>query len=508
MTLIKKFTLPFVVFITGACILIIEVIAVRILSPYFGNTIFTFSSVISIVLMALSIGYFLGGRIADKYPEERIFFRIILLGSLSVFLLYFLNSFFLSSISYSLSIISGPIFLSFLLFFIPSFLLGMLSPFAIKLQKLRMKEEGIGTISGNIFFYSTLGSIFGSLLSGFFLIPHFGIDKIILSISAILFIISFIPLLKMRIKKIDIIILLILIIGIVFLIFFEDKKDENVIYQKDGVYERIKIYDGQYRKKPVRFLRQDKSFSAAMFIDSDELVFDYTKYYSIYEDLDIELKNVLAIGGGAYSVPKKILEESLKTNIDVVEIEPSLFDLGKKYFRIPDNQRLNNFVEDGRKFLFKTNKKYDLIFSDVYRSLYSIPIHFTTEEFFQIAKSKLSENGIFLANVIGNLSENANDFTLSEIKTFKKVFPNSYFLAVISPEYLDSQNMIFLGLNNEKKIDFNDEIIKNNQNEIIRNLSKKIINIDNFDFSKYTKLTDNFSPVEYLIRGTLKRIRY
>jgi spermidine synthase len=502
---VKKFTLPFSVFITGACILIIEVVAVRILSPYFGNTIFTFSSVIGVVLAALSIGYYLGGRISDKYPKESIFFGIILMSSFSVFILYFLNSLLLPIIGYYLSNSSGPLFLSFLLFFVPSFLLGMLSPFAIKLQGLRMREKGVGTIAGNIFFYSTIGSIFGSLFSGFFLIPHFGIDKIVISIAFVLFFLGFIPLLKMKIEKKYLIMSLILIIGIFSQYISLDKEDKNVVYQKDGVYERIKIFDGEYRGKSVRFLNQDKSFSAAMFIDSDELVFDYTKYYSLYRIFDINVKNVLSIGGGAYSIPKKILEEISDVNIDVVEIEPTLFDLAKKYFRVPDDIRLKNHIEDGRRFLFKTNEKYDLIFSDVYHSLFSIPIHFTTQEFFQIAKEKLNDNGIFMANVIGNLSKEANEFTISEMKTFKEVFPNSYFFAIISQEYLESQNMIFVGLNGEKEIDFDDEIFKNSRDEIIRNLKKRLINIDNFDFSQYKKLTDNFAPIEYLLKETIRR---
>ena len=97
-------------------------------------------------------------------------------------------------------------------------------------------------------------------------------------------------------------------------------------------------------------------------------------------------------------MPKALFIDLPDVNIDVSEIEPSLFELGKKYFRVPNNPRLKNYTKDGRRLLYETNKKYDLIFSDVYFSLFSVPTHFTTEEFFQIARDKLSPDGIFIAN--------------------------------------------------------------------------------------------------------------
>src|SRR3989344_7026318 len=184
----KKFSLPFVVFLTGACVLIIEIVATRILSPYYGNTMFTVSSVIGIVLAALSVGYYFGGKYADKYPREKVFYSIILISGLSVILLHLLTLFLLPSLGYGLSIVSGPIISAIILFFTPSLLLGTLSPFAIKLQKQYFPEKGIGSITGEIFFWSTLGSIFGSLLAGFVLIPQFGISQIILAVAIILII--------------------------------------------------------------------------------------------------------------------------------------------------------------------------------------------------------------------------------------------------------------------------------------------------------------------------------
>src|SRR3989344_3099965 len=187
---LKKFVIPLVVFITGGCVLVIEVVGIRLLSPYFGNTIFTVSSVISVVLAALSLGYYAGGKIADKYPKETLFYSIIAAGGLSVIILYLVGLSFLSFFSYKISIVTGPIIASLILFFLQNFLLGMLSPFAIKLQSLRQEGIGVGNASGQIFFWSTLGSIAGSLTAGFILIPNVGVDKIMLGTGLVLLVLG------------------------------------------------------------------------------------------------------------------------------------------------------------------------------------------------------------------------------------------------------------------------------------------------------------------------------
>src|SRR5687767_13940322 len=119
--ILQKLALPLTVFFTGACILIIEVVATRMLAPYFGNTIYSFSSIISIILAALSVGYYFGGRLADKRPDPKLFYAIILAGGLAVLLMYLLYYFFVPYIGRSLPISSGALVASALLFFLPGF---------------------------------------------------------------------------------------------------------------------------------------------------------------------------------------------------------------------------------------------------------------------------------------------------------------------------------------------------------------------------------------------------
>jgi spermidine synthase len=506
----KRNLLLFVVFITGAAVLVIEVVAVRILSPYFGSTIFTVSSVLGVILAALSLGYYFGGKMADKYPSKKLFFGIIFISGVSVLFLQFLNLTLLPILGNYLSIINGPLIASVILFFIPAILMGMLSPLVIKLQQDQSPDRGIGGISGQVFFWSTLGSIFGSLFTGFILIPNFGINQIVLTTGFILILLGFLPIVTMaNSKKLSIkLLILLFIIGSMMTMAHSARSETNFIYQKDGVYEKLLIYDEEYNGRMTRFFVQDRSPSSAMFLDGDDLVFEYTKYYSLYKVANPNPKEILVMGAAAYSIPKKMLSELPEANVDVVEIEPALEDLAKKYFNLPDSPKLTTYIEDGRHYLTTTDKKYDVIFSDVYSSLYSIPMHFTTQEFYQIAKDKLNQDGIFIANFTGSLSRQKPSLLFSEIKTFESVFDNTYYIAAGNPADDDMQNIIIVAINNDKKINWDSEEILVIDDPIVQKVKQQLIDLNRFDISSYSILTDNYAPVDYLTALGLKREDY
>ncbi len=504
MNFFKRNFLFFIVFITGAAVLIIEVTATRILAPYFGNTLFTISSIIGIVLGALSLGYYIGGILADKYPKFSVFFFLIFIAGVFSLLIQGLSKTILPALGYGLDIKVGPPVISLILFFIPSLILGMMSPFAIKLKSFELKE--IGKVSGSVFFWSTLGSVAGSFTAGFLLIPHFGISKIIISTGLVLVVTGILGFWfsktdksKNHFKKYKFLSFLIFVLLFSLASFFLPKP-EFVIFQKDGLYSQITVEEVKIKGKQARVLRLDRSPEGAIFLESNELPFEYTRYYALYEIVNPQAEKALFLGGGAYSNPRRLLLDQNNIKIvDVVEIEPILYQLAKQYFKLREDPRLLNHIADGRRFLKETNENYDLIFADVYYSIYSIPIHFTTREFFSLAKSRLSENGIFLMNIIGKLEGKGSLLLLSEIKTFRSVFENSYLFAVDSPSRKGSQNFILLGLKNDsQRIDFRSKEVLENENEIIRNLSKKLVNFEGLDLDSAFILTDDFAPIEYL----------
>jgi spermidine synthase len=287
----------------------------------------------------------------------------------------------------------------------------------------------------------------------------------------------------------------------------------DALYVKDGVYQKISIYDSEYNGRPTRFFQQDQNSAGAgegaMFLDSDDpgdLVYDYTRYYALYKIFTPNVENALVIGGGAYSVPKALLHEIPQASIDVVDIEPSLFSLGQRYFKLPDSPRLHNHVEDGRRFLWDSATKYDLIFSDVYYSFFSVPPHFATKEFFALAQEKLAPGGIFVANMIGDLSRQPRSLVMAVIKTFQLVFSNTYVFAVSWPDKTDSQNIMLVAYNSDRRIDFSSRAILASSDPFLRSLPFKLVDVEHrFDLSAYPVLTDNYAPVEYLTAKVLER---
>ena len=508
MNFLKRDIIFLIVFISGAAVLIIEIAAFRIIAPYFGNTLFTTSSIIGVILGGLSLGYYLGGFLADKRPNfSTFFFLIFVAGIFSLLIQIFLKTI-LPSAGYGLSIKWGPLIVSSILFLPPALILGTISPFAIKLKTIELKE--VGKVSGRVFFWSTLGSIAGSFLAGFLLIPNFGISKIIISVGFLLAVMGLLGIWfsennnsKIFFKKPVFFFLLIIVLAISLafsLITIFLHKPESIIFQKEGLYSQITVEERLSQDKKVKDLRLDRYRHGSVFLESDELPSACAKYYVVYEIVNPQAEKALILGGGTYSIPRRLLlDENNIKRVDVVEIEPMLYHLASQYFRLQEDPRLFNHIADGRRFLKEVNENYDLIFADAYDAGGFIPVHLTTKEFFSLAKSKLSENGLFLMNVVGTLEEINNLLLLSEIKTFKLVFKNSYLFAVNSPREKEIQNFILLGLKNDsQKIDFESKEISENKNEVIRNLPEKFVDIKDLNLDSAFVFTDDFAPIEYL----------
>ena len=492
-----KFGLLLSVTLAGMAVLIIEITAIRMLAPFFGNSIFTISSVIGIILAALGLGYYLGGSLADRRPSAALFFSLIVVAGFSVLLLQFLNAVVLPRIAYKLSLIDGPLIVSFLMFFLPAMFLAMLSPFAIALVHAREAGKGVGNASGLVFFWSTLGSIAGSLATGFLLIPHWGIGNIIAGTGSGLVLLGAAGLLATRrLPKIlpAGLALLGLVSGIA-LAHLGTADGPSVVFAADGLYEKIVIRDIPYRGRTARILLQDRNVSGGLVLDDGSMAFDYTKYFDLYRLFTPELKTALAIGGGAYSVPRSILRESPRAIVDVAEIDPSLHALALRYFDLPDDARLKNHVIDGRRFLHDTQERYDLIFSDAYRSFISAPPQFATLEFFRLARSRLKEDGVLIANFYGSLAPDTRATIHSVFRTMRAAFPQVYVIATAGPASEELQNFIFVGhnaSNPDRRVD-------------LRKAAALEWRASDALLDSHPVLTDDFAPLEYYAANAIRR---
>jgi predicted membrane-bound spermidine synthase len=399
----SKYLLEITLFICGALVMIFELAGSRVFGPYFGTSIFIWTSLIGIILASLSLGYYLGGKIADKRPRLSILSLVIFLAAVCIILTIIIKDFLLIFLNTNFSDIRISSIIATLILFSPaSVLLGIVSPYAVKLTLNDLNNSG-KTI-GKLYALSTAGSIVGTFLSGFYLIPHFGTNKILILLPIILIIVSLL-LYSKKLILVRVLFLIFMIISWFTFTNFNQQSQNNGFIDVDTMYNRILIYDriDETTNKLVKIMGINNENHSSMFLDSDELVNEYTKYYHLAKHFYPEFKTTLMLGGAGYSYPKSFLKNYPEATIDVVEIDPTITELAKKYFNLKEDPRLHIFHEDGRVYLNKTQKKYDVIFGDAFSSHYSVPYQLTTKEAIQKKYNILNDDGIVILNIISAL---------------------------------------------------------------------------------------------------------
>ena len=301
---INKYLLEIVVFVCGAVVMIFELVGSRVLGPYFGTSIFVWTSLIGIILGSLSIGYYLGGKIADKKSSFKSLSLIIFLAAISIGLTVLIKDVWLFVLQSSFTDIRTSSVLASLGLFLPaSVFLGMVSPYAVKL-KINNLNTSASTV-GNLYAISTTGSIFGTFLSGFYLIPHFGTNKLLIILSITLVIIS-LALSAKKDTRIKLSVFVIIVIDWLAISGLNYTLPKSGFIDVDTAYNRIWIYNRiDFRtNKIVKMMGINNENHSSMFLDSDELVNEYTKYYHLAKHFNPNFKKTLMLGGAAIHIPK------------------------------------------------------------------------------------------------------------------------------------------------------------------------------------------------------------
>jgi len=495
----KRYGLELIVFITGAVVMALELVGSRIVAPYLGTSIYVWTSLIGVILASLSLGYYWGGRLADKKPDYRTFSLLILSSAFLVGIISLIKTPVLVSISKFVSDIRLAAVLAATLLFAPaSAVLGTISPYAIR---LRMKDlEHSGATVGRLYAISTVGSIIGTFLAGFFLISFFGSRNILIFLSMTLFCVYFLASFgdNSRSGKTTAIILITMLLSA---FFFQTSQADNNIIDLDTNYSRIIIeerYDSAISKK-VRFIRVDRKWAQGAVIigEPDELFFDYSGFYRLAEHFNPGNKKALLLGGGVYTLARDYIKRNPGGSIDVVEIDPQFTSLAKEYFYLTDHPGIKSIHEDGRTFLNREKKKYDLIFIDVFKSSASPPFHMTTVETIKSASDLLNENGVVIMNIYSAIQGPKGKFFRAAYATIKSVFPQVYVFPVQYPLYgEESQNIIIIALKSDMPPDivrFDPEMEK-----YLSHMWKYKIDCD------LPVLTDEFAPVEHYLVEVIK----
>ena len=484
-TLLKRFGLSAIVFFTGGAILVVEILAIRSLAPYFGSTIYASSSVITVILAGLSLGYALGGRYSDRFCQLKDFAWFVIAGGFGILLVSFCLARLMPALGYQFSLLTGPLLVSLILFFVPTVFLGMLSPFAIALQHQYTPNAGHGKVAGNIFFWSTLGSIAGSLLTAFYFIPTFPLSVVWSGVGFSLVLCGALCRVAAGTSMVEHFPILLLSAGIAALSEMPGHP-LNPVYLSDGLYQQIMIVDRPIEGRMARAMLLDRGGTGVMFEETKQSANAYVRSVEWYPSFSPSVENALILGGGAYLIPKRLHELDPNMSIHVAEIEPSLEALSHEWFSLPKTPQIKTILEDARHFMVDNQTQYDLIFSDVFQGMHSCPQQMLTHEFFKLSHEHLTDNGVFFANIIGaSSSENLPSIFGSAYRTFTSVFKHSIILAMDSAENPQIQNFLMVGK-------------KTPLGALPESIARRAITLDANRLSKEILLTDDYAPTEYL----------
>lgn len=442
-----------IVFLSSACSLVLEIVAGRILAPYIGVSLYTWTSIIGVVLAGISLGNYAGGKIADRWGSPRTLGIILLAGGLASLLVLPLTLLAGDRTVFrldcgpngvgamgglctpQLAIMTKILLLTTAIFFLPGFILGMVSPVVIRLSLDTISTSG--TTVGKIYAFSTAGSIVGTFLTGFWLIATFGTREIVLGVGVLLLMMAVVFGRLWRVRRpaqaaplaVGAALLGLLATAI-------DRTDAlaSGCYRETDYY-CIKVYDQPEGDRILRTLVLDHLVHSYTSMDDPTFYeYGYVKVYAEITDYIARRRpdfRTAFIGGGGYTLPRGIEHQYAEASIDVLEIDPGVTRTAYEMMGIRPDGRVRSINLDARLAIeaVEGGPKYDLIFGDAFNDL-SVPYHLTTREFDQRVGSVLRDDGFYLINVIDKFKGGL--FLPSFIRTLKQVFPHVYLMSASS----------------------------------------------------------------------------
>lgn len=471
----KKWTVYGICCVSGFLVMSLELLGVRLLAPYFGYSSYVFGSLIGLILLALSVGYVVGGYLGDRSSKPRLFFGLMLAAAGYVLIASIMYPIFLESIA-SLGSIAGSLLATTVLLGFPMVILAATSPYFIKVLASGF-HQGIGFSAGTVYAISTMGSLAGTFLTSFYFIPELGTQFTFRFDSGLMLLVS-IVMLAIGNRR--------FLFGVLLfpLLATPLPNHSNVVYATDSAYNRLEVVEyetllglrSDYRSHAIYSYKMKPGFA-----DQGFLLYNLFAIPPLLNGAKSAL--LLGVAGGVIPAVHERYGETLA--IDGVELDPTVLEIGKKYFNLQNVHNLNTTVADARPFLRKESKQYDIIEMDIYNGSGEIPFYLVTKEFFEETRARLTAGGILAVNIFDPSYSIIRDPILN---TIAAVYP--------FVEYADAENGSYFVVAAQSPYDT--VSLKKPLNKETRALANKFLTLKQqyvFDPARLV-FTDDISPIE------------
>ena len=473
-------------FFSGMCIMAVELCASRLMAPFFGTSTFVWTNIIGIIMIALSVGYFVGGRLADRKPRLHILLRLLMAASAFLLALPFVASplvrwlaSLVGNFNSSFSVIFfGSLCSIILLFSPPIVVMGMTSPFLIRIIA---RSGHVGDSAGHIFGISTIGSVLGTFLPILVFIPTLGTATTILFFAAVLFVVTALGFANRKTA------FLCILAAVPFLFPIPPMREiPGKVYATESAYQFIEVFD----RGPYRYLVYN---DAVGFQTAASKISVFTGlYYDYYSLLPLLFGNpprsalIIGLGGGIIANQMRYFYPEI--GVDGVEIDPKVIEIARKYFALTDTVKV--FNQDGRIFMNLGKRKYDIVIIDAYTQQVYIPFHLTTIEFFSQVKRGLSNEGILAMNV--SSARNDSPLLRSITNTLRVAFSHVYQLRI--PGSVDN---FVLASDRKINFEFPTSGFEKEMQDMAR-YSQRFFTESPYD-ERFKPLTDDRAPIEHMV---------
>jgi len=405
------------VFFTGAVVLVLEILGTRVISPFFGSTLYVWSALIAVTLASLAAGYALGGDLADRYDARRCLCAALAFSGAWLLLVPLARGKVLLA-SVGLGVQAGALASAGVLFGAPLLCLGAVGPLCIRLRTTELSR--VGREVGSLTAVSTVGSVLGALAAGFFLIPWLSVSRLLYSLGGALLVSSAACAWGDRRRAGAVLLLLAAAGGAGAVMDVRPRaRAEGILREKAAsFYGDLKVVDRPSWGKRVLYI--DGVANTVVDLDTLESTSDYVTAFELLPILRPGARKALLVGLGGGGIVERF-HRWYGISTDVVEIDPAIEPLARAWFGYRPTGGL--FVEDGRAFLARPGDRYDFIVLDAFNGDQH-PSHLFTREAFELMRGRLGPDGVLGINVIGYAYGPKARLRRSIARTLREVFPH------------------------------------------------------------------------------------